>query len=267
MYSTEVYLRLPIKTIIKMRKNSLIKKELNKNPIKKLLNKKFASQKTNQYSSKINWDRIFNNLILTSRAIPKNSKVLEVGSGFGHNLVILSDFRKDLDIVGIDSRPKDTWGRLNKQGYKIKEMDALNLKFKKNSFDAIISYGVMEHTYDEDKFMKEMNRVLKPKGKMIMFNLPNKYSTTEFIARNMKMHHHDNLYSKKEVHGLYEKYGFKIIRIKSDYLIPGQFNYISVALNKFLDNFAVAINNFDTFLCKTPLKIFAQSFSIISKKK
>ncbi len=247
-------------------KSNSIKKILDNHSIKNYLFNKYSKKKSNQYASKINWDRVFDQLILTAKLLPKNAKVLEVGSGYGHYLVMLKDIRKDINIIGTDYMLHDLWKKITKQGYDIRQMDALDLKFKDESFDAIISYGVMEHVNDDEKFMMEMNRVLKDGGKMLMFNLPNKLSLTEFIARKLKMHHHDNLYTKKTIKKLYSKYGFKINKIGLNYIIPGQFNYISVVLNRLLDKFANLVNILDKILCKTHIKTFAQSFYIISKK-
>lgn len=46
------------------------------------------------------------------------------------------------------------------------QMDALNLKFEDNSFDAVISFDILEHIDEEcqSKFISEIARVLKDKG-------------------------------------------------------------------------------------------------------
>ena len=48
------------------------------------------------------------------------------------------------------------------------KMDVLNLKFADNTFDYIISNHVVEHIENERLFFKELLRVLKPDGKMIL---------------------------------------------------------------------------------------------------
>ena len=48
------------------------------------------------------------------------------------------------------------------------KMNVLDLKFDDNSFDFVISNHVMEHIEEEEKFIKEITRVLKPNGKAII---------------------------------------------------------------------------------------------------
>ena len=70
----------------------------------------------------------------------------------------------------IDYTPID----LFPEGYKfcqcLKE-DVTNLSFKDNTFDFVISNQVMEHILDENKFLSELLRVLKPGGYLLL-NFP-----------------------------------------------------------------------------------------------
>jgi len=49
-----------------------------------------------------------------------------------------------------------------------------NLPFHSNTFDNIICVHSLEFCKDEEKFLKEINRILKPKGKILLI-LPNLY--------------------------------------------------------------------------------------------
>jgi ubiquinone/menaquinone biosynthesis C-methylase UbiE len=192
---------------------------------------------------------------------------LEVGCGHGHYTAMIKELRKDIEIVAIDPREhKEIWKELKKEGHDIRKMDGCNTDFPDRHFDIVISYGVMEHVIDDIAFLKEMNRILNKKGKMLMYNLPNKYSLTEFGARLLKLHPHDKLYEKEEIRKKYSQNGFRIIRMRREFLIPAQLNYISIGLNRFIDKRMKMVNKTDKLLCKTPLEVFAQSFFIYSKK-
>ena len=47
-------------------------------------------------------------------------------------------------------------------------MNIFNLFFEKNSFDVIISNGVLHHTYDPKLAFSELVKVLKPGGIIII---------------------------------------------------------------------------------------------------
>jgi 2-polyprenyl-3-methyl-5-hydroxy-6-metoxy-1,4-benzoquinol methylase len=58
---------------------------------------------------------------------------------------------------------------------------ALQLPFSDHSFDLIIIQDVIEHLNETKSFIKEVKRVLKPKG-MLYLSTPNKYSIFNFIS-------------------------------------------------------------------------------------
>ena len=94
-------------------------------------------------------------------------KVLEIGVGTGKNLPYYN-FNK-IEYTGIDFSEK-MLAKANKRFPKAKllEMDAQELQFKDNSFDYIITTFVLCSIPDPVKALKEMRRVLKKEGKIIM---------------------------------------------------------------------------------------------------
>jgi ubiquinone/menaquinone biosynthesis C-methylase UbiE len=108
----------------------------------------------------------------------KGKKILEVGCGAGSDLI---EFAKNGAVVsGIDLSNKSvelTIKRFELYGYKgvIKEADAENLPFDENTFDMVISNGVIHHTPDIVKAISEIYRIVKPDGE-IRIMLYHKYS-------------------------------------------------------------------------------------------
>jgi len=99
-------------------------------------------------------------------------KVLEIGVGIGTDLV---NYAKNGAIVsGIDLTEEAI--RMTKKNLKLRGLkyeslqiaDAENLPFKDSSFDLVVSLGVLHHTPNMDKAIKEVYRVLKPHGKAII---------------------------------------------------------------------------------------------------
>jgi phosphatidylethanolamine/phosphatidyl-N-methylethanolamine N-methyltransferase len=103
-----------------------------------------------------------------------SGRVLEVGVGTG---LSLPDYKKHLDIVGIDLAPE----MLEKARERVKaeklvnisglyEMDASNLRFPDNSFDTVVAMYVITVVPDPQKVMLELARVTKPGGEVMLVN-------------------------------------------------------------------------------------------------
>ncbi len=93
--------------------------------------------------------------------VPKNGKVLEAGCGSGRFVYYLHNL--GYDIVGIEIG-KETVQFLNSQfpHLDIRQGDVRSLPFPDDSFDSIISLGVIEHVIEGiDGPIREMYRVLK----------------------------------------------------------------------------------------------------------
>ena len=124
-----------------------------------------------------------------ARFIPQlKGRILEVGVGTGKNLKYYSD---DARVTGIDislgmlKRAIKEANRL-KRNYSLLQMDAQNLKFEDNSFDCVICTFLLCSVPDPVKALKEMRRVCKSDGKIIM--LEHMLSRNRLIALFENLH-------------------------------------------------------------------------------
>jgi phosphatidylethanolamine/phosphatidyl-N-methylethanolamine N-methyltransferase len=101
-------------------------------------------------------------------------RVLEVGVGTG---LSLPTYGRHLEIVGIDLSPEmlekarervAAEGLANVAG--LHEMDASDLKFPDASFDTVVAMYVMTVVPDPEKVMRELSRVCRPGGEVIIVN-------------------------------------------------------------------------------------------------
>lgn len=103
-------------------------------------------------------------------------KILEVCCGQGGTAPYLP---KNANFTGIDL--SDAAIELAKQhfadypNYKFQQMDACELTFDNNTFDVVIAKEAIEHVPDPLKMLKEVYRVLKPNGKLVITS-PNRDS-------------------------------------------------------------------------------------------
>jgi 2-polyprenyl-3-methyl-5-hydroxy-6-metoxy-1,4-benzoquinol methylase len=144
--------------------------------------------------------------------------ILEVGSGLGGLSLHLPKTKVTLS----DTRD-DYLSHLKKLfNYKILKLDIekeapTNLV---NTYDTVFSSNVLEHIKDDESAMKNCFKVLRKKGKLLLF-VPARKEIFGNLDRAMG---HYRRYTKEELIRKVEKIGFKILKIK--YVnFPGYFSW------------------------------------------
>lgn len=220
-------------------------------------------------TSKLNWYRYSRQVRNLAKIIPQNSIICDIGCGWGLTSVMLSFLRKDLEIYAIDINPHpygiNCWKKMKKYNIKFLVKNAEHTKFKNNTFDVAISFGLMEHVRNKPKFLKEVHRILKNNGLFFIFNLPNRHSINEFMAKKLGIWHHECKFSLREVNNMLSTYGFKVMNSKIEFLIPAQVNRISNILNNAFNSNYLFLQKIDDTLTKTPLNLFAEAISVNCK--
>ena len=103
--------------------------------------------------------------------------------------------------------------------------DPIRLPFDDNSFDTVLSCGVLEHVENPDGSLEEIRRVLKPGGTFFVTNLPNRHSYTERIARLLGLYYHgrlpnDRVYTRGTARALLERHGFQVEKLRLVHMLP-----------------------------------------------
>ena len=104
--------------------------------------------------------------------IKRGERVLEVGVGTGVNIGL---YPRDCVITGIDLSTKmleKARRRVERSGRnaRLLEMDATNLKFADDSFDLVYAPYVISVVPDPVAVTREMFRVCKPGGRVVILN-------------------------------------------------------------------------------------------------
>lgn len=103
----------------------------------------------------------------------KVEKFLDAGCGTGRHLINLP---RHVNIYGLDgSGPMIEEAKKKVKNAKFFVSDVEKMPFPDDYFDVVISVRVLQHLKDHDKAIKEMCRVLKKGGKLIVMNY-NKYT-------------------------------------------------------------------------------------------
>ena len=110
--------------------------------------------------------------------IPMGSNILEAGCGTGQMSIALSRYARQ--IYGIDLskgsliEAKQFIDSNDIKSVHLFRMNIFKLFFKENTFDVIISNGVLHHTYNPKLAFSKLVRVLKPGG-IIVIGLYHRY--------------------------------------------------------------------------------------------
>ena len=110
--------------------------------------------------------------------IPMGSNILEAGCGTGQMSIVLSRYARQ--IYGIDLskgsliEAKQFINSNDIKSVHLFRMNIFKLFFKENTFDVIISNGVLHHTYNPKLAFSKLVQVLKPGG-IIVIGLYHRY--------------------------------------------------------------------------------------------
>lgn len=101
----------------------------------------------------------------------KGQRLLEVGFGTGTDLLQFA--RAGAQVTGVDLTPRSI--EIARRRFEVYGLtgefaigDGESLSFPDSSFDVVYSFGVLHHTPDTQRAVREIHRVLKPGGKAIV---------------------------------------------------------------------------------------------------
>ncbi len=125
------------------------------------------------------YDRIFNSgIFLKARkrvfdgvSFKGDQKILFVGVGTGADLELIN--LENIEVTAIDlsyDMLRKASSKSTNTSIEFIQMDAQNLIFKDESFDTIIASLILSVVPDPEESLKEMERVLKKRGRIIIFD-------------------------------------------------------------------------------------------------
>ena len=151
--------------------------------------------------------------------------VLDCGCGFGSYYPLT----KDLNTLYLDL----SYNQLKRFGkiYGLRSNricgDVLNLPFKDNVFDLILSINLLEHIEDIDGALKELRRVLKDRGILIVVVVNRESVIKEEIFNEFSIYHRSLSLEDFEVEG------YEIVKYTTFYFLPPIFKVLPVPILKY----------------------------------
>lgn len=142
-------------------------------------------------------------------------KVLDFGCGAGYSLVEMSEIGVDCYGIEADTNVKIIGEEL---GLKLHVGTLEDSPFKNIKFDLIILNQVLEHVADPIQLIDKFKSMLSEKG-IIVISVPNVDSIYRKIFGfkwiNWHIPYHIHHFSKKTVSELFERSGYKIIKVRT----------------------------------------------------
>jgi ubiquinone/menaquinone biosynthesis C-methylase UbiE len=158
---------------------------------------------------------------LALASLPRDTRVLEVGSSFGHMSFLLAErFR---EVVAVDLSPESIdlarrrAARYGVSNVRFEVADAERLvDFADGSFGGAFAFSTLRFCPDAGAALAELHRVLAPGGTAVV-DVPNRdcpwYGPIKRMV-GVDPHIHDRLYSAAEIRSMLEATGFHRVRAK-----------------------------------------------------
>ncbi len=195
--------------------------------------------------------------------LPESGRILDWGCQHApDSCMIRATFGAKLSLVGCDfpeGLPADRypafWDYCGMEFVPLSDHTAL--PFDANSFDCVIGSGVLEHVAMDYESLKELYRILKSDGRLIIAFLPNKFSYAEFMARNFGKSGHQRLYAKSKISSMLKSTGFRPLKIQRRHLLPS--NSLK-SITRMLTRYEQRIESI------WPLNVFCATLLVVAQK-
>ena len=170
------------------------------------------------------------------------NSILDIGCGTGEflNMFKLNNWK----VSGIESNKNAREIARNKNGIEVRDDKSYN-QLEDKQFDVISMWHVLEHVYDTDFQLKQIKRLLKEDG-LVVIAVPNSDSTDAQIYKQYwaayDVPRHIYHFTQKSVNDLVSKFDFELIET-----LPMKFDayYISMLSEKYMNG---EKNNMTAFL-------------------
>lgn len=129
--------------------------------------------------------------------LSSGDSVLDLGFGEGYGTAMLAGFCREITGVDVvDKVVEYANQKYSRPNCKFIKYDGHKLPFDNNTFNAIISFQVIEHIDDDKEFVFEIFRVLAPGGKLYL-TTPNKATRLKPGQKPFNRFHKREYYAKE----------------------------------------------------------------------
>jgi ubiquinone/menaquinone biosynthesis C-methylase UbiE len=160
-------------------------------------------------------------------AADRPGALLDWGCGWGQVSALLLE--RGLDVTSFDWAEGAPEAEVALEKFPnitaFRSSQPVALPYADDSFDAVLSCGVLEHVHDADASLEELKRVLRPGGTFYVYKLPNRFSYLEAIARLLGAYYHgklpnDEIYTVASARARLERQGYAVREARTANMLP-----------------------------------------------
>lgn len=217
-----------------------------------------------------NYIRIANEIAL--RVPP--GRLLDWGCGLGQMTYLLRRRGFDstpFDVGAVASNLPDL--PLTRDLNIVSSTHPTQLPFDADSFDAVLSCGVLEHVDEfsapgnERRSLLEIHRVLRPAGYFPIYQLPQRYTWQEAITRTLRIgYSHPRRFTASEIRSLLQATGYRVESLRRNNMFPKNLTGLPETVRDLYSRFSRGVIAMDDALSRVPgLNQFAGVLEIVAR--
>jgi SAM-dependent methyltransferase len=145
--------------------------------------------------------------------LPRTGRILDWGCHHAPDACLMRAALGDgVDLYGCDVMAEGVYPLFYEYAglHYARLTDPVRTPYEDGAFDAVVASGVLEHVPMDYESLKEVYRILRPGGRLIVTYLPNRESIEEWrLRRRDPIWAHQRLYGLEDLRGMLLHTGFK----------------------------------------------------------
>jgi ubiquinone/menaquinone biosynthesis C-methylase UbiE len=154
-------------------------------------------------------------------------RLLDWGCGWGQVSALLLE--RGVDVTSFDWAEGAPEAEVQLEKFPhisaFRSSQPVALPYADDSFDSVLSCGVLEHVHDADASLEELKRVMRPGATFYVYKLPNRFSYLEAVARLLGAYYHgklpnDEIYTMRSARERLERHGYAVSEARTANMLP-----------------------------------------------
>jgi SAM-dependent methyltransferase len=143
--------------------------------------------------------------VISELRLPARAQILDAGCGSGRNMI---DFARHGSVTGVELSETSVDLARKREAGEVIEGSVLEMPFEAGTFDVAASLDVIEHLEDDLAALRELRRVVKPGGALLV-TVP---AYQWLWSGHDEVNHHHRRYTRRSLQRVGEQAGWRQVR-------------------------------------------------------